>query len=87
MATEIINAESSTVYGLELEWLKGLGFLGESFDPLFVAGNMTVLDSELTAGQFADAPTNETRPMAGASDYAVNFDLAMTPVMAYTVPC
>lgn len=75
LATEIINAESSTVYGLELEWLKGLGFLGERFDPLFVAGNMTVLDSELTAGQFADAPTNETRPMAGASDYAVNFQL------------
>jgi len=75
LATEIINAESSNVYGLELEWLKGLGFMGERFDPLFVAGNMTVLDSQLTAGEFADAPTNETRPMAGASDYAVNFQL------------
>ena len=75
LATEIINAESSNVYGLELEWLKGLGFMGERFDPLFVAGNMTALDSQLTAGEFADAPTNETRPMAGASDYAVNFQL------------
>lgn len=75
LATEIINAESSNVYGLELEWLKGLGFMGERYAPLFVAGNMTVLDSQLTAGEFADAPTNEARPMAGASDYAVNFQL------------
>ena len=75
MATEIINAESSTVYGLELEWLKGLGFLGENYESLFIAGNLTALDSELTAGDNADAPTNATRPMAGASDYAVNFQL------------
>lgn len=75
MATEIINADSSTVYGLEVEWLKGLGLLGEGFEPFFVAGNLTVLDSELTAGSNADAPTNAIRPMAGASDYAVNFQL------------
>ena len=75
LATEIVNAESSTVYGLELEWLKGLDFLGDDFESLFIAGNMTVLDSELTAGQFADAPTNATRPMAGASDYAVNVQM------------
>ncbi len=75
LATEIVNAESSTVYGLELEWLKGLGFLGSSFEPLFVSGNFTMLDSELTAGEFADAPTNATRPLAGASDYAVNVQL------------
>jgi TonB-dependent receptor len=75
LATEIINAESSTVYGLELEWLKGLGFLGTDMESFFVAGNMTMLDSELTAGEFADAPTNATRPMSGASDYAVNFQL------------
>ena len=75
LATEIVNAESSTVYGLELEGLKGLGFVGSRFESFFVAGNMTLLDSELTAGEFADAPTNATRPMAGASDYAVNMQL------------
>jgi len=75
LATEIVNAESSMVYGVELEWLKGLGFIDESFETLFVAGNLTVLDSELTAGEFADAPTNTQRPLAGASDYAVNLQL------------
>jgi len=75
LATEIVNAESSTVYGLEIEWLKSLGFIGSIFDPLFVAGNVTVLDSALIAGQFADAPTNAKRPMSGASDYAANFQV------------
>ena len=54
---------------------KGSWFLGENYESLFVAGNFTALDSELIAGENADAPTNMTRPMAGASDYAINFQL------------
>lgn len=75
LAAEIINAESAELYGVEIEWLKSLEFLGESFSSLFVAGNATVLDSNLVAGSDADAPTNLERPLAGASDYAFNAQL------------
>ena len=33
-----------------------LGFLGENYESLFVAGNFTALDSELIAGENIDAP-------------------------------
>lgn len=75
LATEIINAESAEIAGFELEWLKNLSFLGRWADPFFVSGNVTVLDSELTAGNRADAPTNAVRPLAGASDHAVNLQM------------
>ncbi|MDA0271910.1 MAG: TonB-dependent receptor [Proteobacteria bacterium] len=69
---EIINAESGEVYGLELEGLKSLGFLGNFWQQFFIQANLTVQSSELVAGSFADAPTNETRDLAGASDYVAN---------------
>ena len=75
LSMQIINAESAEVYGMEFEWLKNLGFLGDTFSNFFVAGNATVLDSEIVAGDKADAPTNEKRPMAGASDFAFNAQL------------
>lgn len=75
VASEIINAESAELYGLEVEWLKELSFLGEVFYPFFVAGNLTLLDHELQVGDRADSPTNKVRGLAGASDYVVNFQL------------
>ena len=76
LAAEIINASSGEITGLELEWLKSLEFLGDSFMPFFVAGNLTVLDTELDAtGSDADAPTNPVRAMTGASDLAFNMQL------------
>lgn len=82
IAREILNANEATVEGVELEFLKELGFIGGPFDTLFVQGNITIQDSELVcdsnAADFpceADAPTNPTRPLSGASDYVANLML------------
>src|SRR5690606_8747862 len=75
IASQIVNADSGEVTGVEVEWLKELSFLGEFFNPFFVAGNVTVMDHELTAGDAADAPTNSTRGLSGASDYVANIQL------------
>ena len=72
IAREIVNAESGKVEGVEVEFLKELGFLGGVFETLFVQGNVTFQDSELVAGQAADNPTNPVRSLSGASDYVAN---------------
>lgn len=69
---EILNADSGEIYGVEFEGLKTLGFLGDTMDSFFVQGNLTVQDSELVAGERADAPTNPEREMSEASEYVVN---------------
>ena len=74
-AREIINADSASVYGVELEGLKTLGFLGDFFSNFFLQGNLTLQDSELVAGIQADAPTNPVRKLTGASDYVANVSL------------
>ena len=72
-AREIVNAESTSITGLELEGLYELGALGAWGETLFVKGNATFQESETTAGVRADAPTNNIRPASGASDYVINF--------------
>ncbi len=75
VAREIVNASTAEVYGIEIEGLKELSFLGTWAEPFFLQGNATFQDSELVAGDEADAPTNFVRPLAGASDYVVNMTL------------
>ena len=75
IAREVVNAESATITGVEIEGLKELSFLGGLFDTMFVQGNLTVQDSELVAGPNADVPTNPVRKLSGASDYVINFML------------
>lgn len=72
-----INAESAEIYGVEFEGLKGLGFLtaGGWTDAFFVAGNVTVSDSEITIGDAASDLTNDQRPMTQHSDLVINFQL------------
>ncbi|MEM7763034.1 MAG: TonB-dependent receptor [Pseudomonadota bacterium] len=72
IAREIINAESAEVYGVELEAVNNLDFLGSAFDGFFISGNVTLQDSELVAGEQADAPTNPVRKLTSASDYVAN---------------
>lgn len=74
-AVEIINAESATILGAEVEFMKDLGDYHESLYPFFLQGNLTVLETELIAGNKADAPTNAKRDLVGASDYVINFIL------------
>ena len=72
-----INAESAEIYGVEFEGLKGLGFLtgGGWSDAFFVAGNLTLSDSEITIGSAAPNLTHDKRPMTQHSDVMVNFQL------------
>jgi len=74
-AREIINAESGLINGVEFEGLKSLGFLGDTFEPFFMKGNLTLQDTEIVAGIEADAPTNNVRQLSGASDYVANLML------------
>ena len=69
---EIINADSGEVYGVEFEGLMNLDVVSDSLSSFFVQGNVTIQDSELIAGERADAPTNDKRELAGASEYVVN---------------
>ena len=71
-AIEILNADSGKMTGVELEFLKSLEVLGDSFNSFFLQGNLVVLDHELTVGGVADSPTNEKRGFVGASDYSAN---------------
>jgi TonB-dependent receptor len=77
IALTFINAESAELYGIEFEGLKGLGFLSDGgwSDAFFVAGNVTVSDSEITIGDAALNLTNNKRPMTQHSDLVVNFQL------------
>ncbi|WP_444893801.1 TonB-dependent receptor domain-containing protein [Microbulbifer sp. TRSA001] len=72
VAREIINAESGEITGIEIEGMKSLGFISDPMDSFFLQGNITLQDSEIVAGDEADAPTNAVREMTGASDYVVN---------------
>jgi len=77
IALTFINAESAELYGIEFEGLKGLGFLSDGgwSEAFFVAGNLTVSDSEITIGDAAPNLTNNKRPMTQHSDLVVNFQL------------
>lgn len=77
IALTFINAESAELYGIELEGLKGLGFLSDGgwTESFFVAGNLTVSDSEITIGDAAPGLTNDRRPMTQHSDLVVNFQV------------
>ena len=75
IAREVVNAASAEVQGIEIEGLKGLGFLGGFFDTMFLQGNVTLQNTELVAGPDANVPTNPVRTLSGASEYVVNFML------------
>jgi outer membrane receptor protein involved in Fe transport len=71
-----VNAESATLSGLEVEWLKDLSTFGWDFlEPFFFSGNVTFSDSELTVDSVALNLTNGERPMTGQSDYVANLQL------------
>jgi len=75
LGAEIHNADSGSTLGLEIEFLRNLGFISMALEPFFLQGNFTLLDHELEAGDSADAPTNSVRGFAGASDFSGNLIL------------
>jgi len=76
-----INADSADVYGIELEWLYGLGGLDwlstESglASGFFVSGNVTVSDSEIAIGAAAPDLTNDKRRLTQHAPWVVNLQL------------
>ena len=48
------NGESGELYGVEMEFLHDLAFVGDSFKNFFVTGNLTVSASEVTLGAIDD---------------------------------
>jgi len=80
----IANAETGEVYGVEIEFLQGLEFIGEGvWDNLFTSGNVTLSDSEIVLDRqnivdqtgLSTAVTNLERRMTGHSEYVVNFQV------------
>ena len=82
-----MNAESATISGVEVEWLKDLSsFAWDWLDPFFFSGNLTLSDSELTVGESAFNLTNNVRPMSQHSEYVANLQLGFdSPNGAHTL--
>lgn len=77
----IANAQTGELYGVELEFLQGLEFIGDGvWDNIFLSGNLTLSDSEITLDRqsivdqtgVSAAVTNLTRRLTGHSQYVVN---------------
>lgn len=74
------NAEQGKVYGVEAEFVRRLGGLWSTapdwLDQFFVAGNVTLSDSEITIQPLGESNiTNRQRRMSGHSEYVVNTQL------------
>ena len=76
-----VNADAVEIYGAEFEGLKSLGFLqgflGEWIEQFYIAGNVTLSDSQLDirAGGLAGNITNTSRRMTQQSDWVVNLQI------------
>jgi hypothetical protein len=76
VALTFINARQGEITGVEVEWLKSLSSLRwRVLEPFFVSGNVTLSDSELTAGNVGFNLTNDVRRMAQHSEYVANVQL------------
>jgi len=69
VAVSYLNAESASVYGLEIEALKDLAFL---VDGAFLQINTTLAQSEINIVSTDIGLTNNSRAMNGQSDWVVN---------------
>lgn len=68
-----LNAGNAENYGVELEARKGLGMLGERFEPLTAFTNVTLMKSEIRIGEDALASKlDDERAMVGQAPYVVN---------------
>ena len=76
-----VNAESAQVYGIEVEWLKALGFLREHvadwMDAFYLSGNTTLSGSQIDIppGSGVGNITNQTRRLTQQSNWVVNLQL------------
>lgn len=78
VALTFINADSADLYGIEFEWLLGLGTVAPSMswsDAFFVSGNVTLSDSELTIGGSALNLTSQQRRLTQHAPWVINLQL------------
>jgi len=79
------NGQEASVYGLELEARKNLGFISPLFQDFTFSGNISLLTSEITIDSAQSGSTNQTsnvRRLEGASPYLINADLTYTKYRA-----
>ncbi|MEO0470227.1 MAG: TonB-dependent receptor [Bacteroidota bacterium] len=81
-ALQYQNVPNATNLGLEVEFRKKLGFIGEGWDRFELGGNAALIRSridiqadELEAILAVDPSRDDTRPLQGQSPYAVNGSL------------
>lgn len=76
-----VNAESAFVYGIEIEWLKSVNFLGDLMgewtQQFYISGNSTFSTSEIDIPPAAGVGnlTNQTRRMTQQSNWVINLQL------------
>ncbi len=71
----LANAESASNRGVELDYFRGLEFLGERWTNFYTAANYAWIDSEIDLGGVNDIQTNDARPMQGQSPFVANLQL------------
>ncbi|MEL6718703.1 MAG: outer membrane beta-barrel protein, partial [Bacteroidota bacterium] len=77
-----VNVPQAVVYGLEVEFRKGLGFISDKFSKFKVFSNVSLIQSEvdiredeLAAIRTTEPDFPETRPFQGQSPFLVNAGL------------
>jgi TonB-dependent receptor len=79
------NGQEASVYGLELEARKNLGFISPFFQDFTFNGNISLLTSEIMIDSAQSGSTNQTsnvRKLEGASPYLINADLTYTKYLS-----
>lgn len=81
----IANADTGELYGVEIEFLQDLTFISNDgiWDNLFVSGNLTLSDSEITLDRqkiveqtgVSASITNLERRLTGHSEYVLNMNV------------
>jgi TonB-dependent receptor len=78
VALTFINAETADLYGVELEFLHGLGWISPESNwasAFFLAGNLTLSDSKLEIGSAAPNLTSDERRLSQHAPWVVNLQL------------
>lgn len=83
-----VNTEKGSVYGMELEFQRDLGFIGDPLRHFSIGANYSYIRSQATRPQFVTAGTNpdgspatvpslfgNDRRLQGQPDYILNFNL------------
>ena len=77
------NSESADLYGIELEFRKSLGFIGETFQNFTLSSNLAIIQSsqeidarEVELGREVDPEFSAERVFNGQSDFVANANLS-----------